>query len=159
MDAHVETLSPLHALAAHFAGMPPVAAIRPEILGWDDGCLRLQAPLAANVNDKGCAFGGSLTSLMTIAGWGLVFLRLAEAGLEADIYVADSRIRYLKPVYEDLRIEARLDAAGIEGGDAIDLPGALRARGRASVRIEARTVLADGASAAVLGGRYVAIAR
>lgn len=151
--------SPLAALADHFAGMPPVAAMQPRILGWEDGVLSLGAPLAANINDKGCAFGGSLSSLMTIAGWGVAFLALAEAGLAADIYVADSRVRYLKPVYEDLVVEARLDAAGVEGAQAIDLPGTLRAHGRASVRITARTLLADGAIAAVLGGRYVAIAR
>lgn len=148
----------LDALAAHYMAMPPVAAMQPSVLDWQDGCLRMQAPLAANVNDKGCAFGGSLSSLMTIAGWGLAFLELAKAGLEADIYVADSRVRYLKPVYEDLLVEARLDTAG-EGADAIDLPGALRGKGRASVRMEARTLLADGGVAAVLGGRYVAIAR
>ena len=149
----------LHALAAHFAGMPPVAAMRPQVLDWRDGVLALGAPLAINVNDKGNAFGGSLCSLMTIAGWGLGFLRLAEAGLEADIYVADSRIRYLKPVYEDLLVEARLETAGEEGAEARDLPGSLRAHGRVGYRVNARTVLADGASAAVLGARYVAIAR
>ena len=151
--------SSLAALADHFAGMPPVAAMQPRILAWEDGVLSLGAPLAANINDKGCASGGSLCSLMTIAGWGVAFLQLAEAGLDADIYVADSRVRYLKPVYEDLVVEARLDAAGVEGAQAIDLPGTLRAHGRASVRISARTRLADGATAAVLGGRYVAIAR
>ena len=156
MDASVATSAPLDAVAAHFAGMPPVAALQPRILCWRDGVLRLGAPLAPNINDKDCAFGGSLTSLMTIAGWGLVYLALAEAGLEADIYVADSRVRYLKPVFEDLVVEAGLDIAG---EDARDLPGALRTHGRASVRVEARTVLADGASAAVLGARYVAISR
>lgn len=149
----------LAALAAHFAGMPPVAAMQPRLLGWEGDALRLGAPLAANVNDKGCAFGGSLSSLMTIAGWGVAFLQLADAGLEADIYVADSRVRYLKPVYEDLVVEARLETAGEEGAQAINLPGTLRAQGRVSFRINARTLLADGASAAVLGGRYVAIAR
>ena len=159
MDAHVSSLAPLDALAAHFAGMPPVAALQPRILDWCEDVLRLGAPLDANINDKGNAFGGSLCSLMTIAGWGVGFLKLAEAGLDADIYVADSRIRYLKPVYEDLLVRARLDTAGGEGVEALDLAGALRATGRAGFRIEARTLLADGASAAVLGGRYVAIAR
>ena len=149
----------LAALSRHFAGMPPVAAMQPRILDWRDGVLTLGAPLAANVNDKGNAFGGSLCSLMTIAGWGLGFLRLAEAGLEADIYVADSRIRYLKPVYEDLVVEVRLETAGAEGADALDLPGVLRSQGRAGYRVNARTLLADGATAAALGARYVAIAR
>ena len=149
----------LDALTAHYMAMPPVAAMQPHVLDWQDGCLRMRAPLAANVNDKGCAFGGSLSSLMTIAGWGLAFLELAKAGQEADIYIADSRVRYLKPVYEDLLVEVRLDTAGEGGADAIDLPGALRSKGRASVRMEARTQLAEGGVAAVLVGRYVAIAR
>ena len=148
----------LEALAAHYMAMPPVAAMQPRVLDWQDGCLRMHAPLAANINDKGCAFGGSLCSLMTIAGWGLAFLELARAGQEADIYIADSRVRYLKPVYEDLLVEVRMDTAG-EGADAIDLPGALDSKGRASVRMEARTLLVDGGVAAVLVGRYVAIAR
>ena len=46
---------------------------------------------------------------MTIAGWGIVSLTLAEAGLDADIYVADSRVRYLKPVFEDLVVDAGFD--------------------------------------------------
>lgn len=159
MDAHVARQAPLDALAAHFTGMPPVAALQPRVLAWHDDVLRLGAPLQPNINDKGNAFGGSLCSLMTIAGWGLGFLRLDEAGLDADIYVADSRIRYLKPVYEDLVVEVRFDIAGEGGADALDLAGALRARGRAGYRVEARTLLADGASAAVLGARYVAISR
>ena len=158
MDASVTAVEPLDALTAHFAGMPPVAALQPRVLAWEDGALRLVAPLAANINDKGNAFGGSLCSLMTIAGWGLAFLQLAEAGLEADIYVADTRIRYLKPVYEDLLVEARLDTAG-EGAAALDLPGTLRAQGRVSFRINACTLLADGGTAAALNGRYVAIAK
>ena len=157
-DTDADTDAALDALAAHFAGMPPVAAMQPRIRGWRDGVLSLRAPLAANINDKGNAFGGSLCSLMTIAGWGLAFLQLAEAGLEADIYVADTRIRYLKPVYEDLLVEARLDTAG-EGTAALDLPGTLRAQGRVSFRINACTLLADGGTAAALNGRYVAIAR
>ena len=149
----------LDALTSHYMAMPPVAAMQPRVLDWRDGCLRITAPLAVNVNDKGCAFGGSLSSLMTIAGWGLAFLKLAEAGLEADIYVADSRVRYLKPVYDDLLVRVSMDTAGESAADAIDLPGALRSKGRASVRMEARTLLEDGGVAAVLVGRYVAIAR
>ena len=120
----------LDALAAHYMAMPPVAAMQPSVLDWQDGCLRMQAPLAANVNDKGCAFGGSLCSLMTIAGWGLAFLELAKAGHEADIYIADSRVRYLKPVYEDLLVDVRLDTAGEGGAGVPDHAGSAPARRR-----------------------------
>ena len=155
MHSPAHAASALDALAAHFAGMPPVAALRPAIADWRDGHLRLSAPLAANVNDKGCAFGGSLTSLMTIAGWGIVSLTLAEAGLDADIYVADSRVRYLKPVFEDIVVEAAFDDA-VEHAALVDT---LRRQGRAGIRLQARTLLADGGVAATYTGRYVAIGK
>ncbi len=146
---------PLHALVAHYAAMPPVAAMAPVVEEWRDGHLRLRAPLAANVNDKGCAFGGSLNSLMTLSAWGLVFLELAEAGLSADIFVADNRVRYLKPVFEDLVVQAHFD----DPGERAALAGQLRRQGRASVRLQARALLEDGGVAATFVGRYVAIVR
>jgi thioesterase domain-containing protein len=146
---------PLHALIAHYAAMPPVAAMAPVVEDWNDGQLRLRAPLAANVNDKGCAFGGSLNSLMTLSAWGLVFLELAQAGMEADIFVADNRVRYLKPVFQDLVVQAHFD----DPGERAALAAQLRQQGRASVRLEARTLLDDGGVAATFVGRYVAIAR
>ncbi len=143
----------LDALVAHYAAMPPVAALQPQVLDWQTGRLRLAAPLAANVNDKGCAFGGSLGSLMTLAAWGLVFLELSSQGIEADIFVADSRVRYLKPVFEDLLIEAAFDDAGEHAA----LADTLRRLGRASIRLKANTRLQDGGTAATFVGRYVAI--
>lgn len=148
-------ITPLDALSAHFAGMPPVAALRPVIADWRDGHLRLSAPLDANVNDKGCAFGGSLVSLMTIAGWGLVFLELAEAGIEADIFVADSRVRYLKPVFEDIVVDAGFD----DPVERAALAVTLRRQGRASIRLRSESLLSEGGVAASFVGRYVAIVK
>lgn len=155
MDTTANPASPLDGLAAHYLAMPPVAALQPVIDHWQDGVLRLRAPLTANVNDKGCAFGGSLNSLMTLASWGLVYLELAQQGIDAYIFVADSRVRYLKPVYEDLQVNACFDAAG----ERAALVDALRRQGRASIRLQARTLLGDGGVAATFVGRYVAIAR
>lgn len=155
MDMNTKPAASLEALTGHFLGMPPVAALRPRILEWHDGLLRLCAPLDANVNDKGCAFGGSTVSLMTIAAWGLVTLELAQAGIAAEVYVADSQIRYLKPVFEDIVVEASFDSAADRGALAATLTG----QGRAGARLRARTLLADGGVAATFSGRYVAIAR
>lgn len=155
MDMTSIPASPLEDLAAHYLAMPPVAAMHPAINHWRDGHLGLLAPLAVNLNDKGCAFGGSLASLMTLASWGLVYLELAHQGIEADIFVADSRVRYLKPVFEDLQVDACFDDAG----ERAALLDALRRQGRASIRLQARTLLADGGVAATFVGRYVAIAR
>lgn len=145
----------LRALDTHYRSMPPVAALGLSIAGYDGRHLRLRAPLAANVNDKGCAFGGSLASLMTLAAWGLVSLRLGEAGLAAEVYVADSQLRYLKPLYADLEAEAEL--AADEDWDVF--LATFRSRGRARAQLLARVRLPDGAAACTFEGRYVAIAK
>lgn len=144
----------LQALAAHYDSMPPVRAMRLRILDYDGDTLRLHAPLAANVNDKGCAFGGSLAGLMTLAGWGLATLRLGDAGHRAEVYVADSHVRYLAPLYADLVAEARLG----EGQSWADFVAAFAARGRARVTLDMRIRLPDGRDAATLQGRYAALA-
>jgi len=155
MNANTKSAAPLEALTSHFLGMPPVAALRPQVLEWRDGLLRLRAPLAVNVNDKGCAFGGSTVSLMTVAAWGLVTLELEQADLAAEVYVADSQIRYLKPVFEDIVVEAGFETVA----DRAALVDTLARQGRAGARLRARTLLADGGVAATFSGRYVAIGR
>lgn len=145
----------LETLRAYCRGMPPVAAIGIDVTGYRDGCLRMGAPLALNVNDKGTAFGGSMTSLMTLAGWGLVTLRLQQAGLVADVFVADSAVHYRKPLYADFVAEARL----AEGEDWDLFLATFRQRGRARVQLAVHIPLPEGGIAAELGGRYVAIAK
>ncbi|MCH1909944.1 YiiD C-terminal domain-containing protein [Stenotrophomonas sp. Y6] len=138
-------------LQATLDAMPPVAAMGIRIAGYADGTLRLRAPLAANVNDKGNAFGGSLASVMTLAGWALVSLRLSQAGHDAEVYVADSSIRYRAPVYADL------DASACAAPDQ-DWDGFLALfgkRGRARITVCAQ--VEDGAAA--LEGRFVALAK
>ena len=145
----------LQELREYCRGMPPVAAMQVEEEGMRGDALRLTAPLSANVNDKGNAFGGRLTSLMTVAGWGLVTLKLRLAGLKAEVYVADSQIRYLAPLYGDLVAEAVFAE-----GQAWDLfVDTLVQRGRARIQVDARVLLPEGGLATTLSGRYVAIAK
>lgn len=145
----------LQRLEKHFQSMPPVVAMAPRIEGFDGHKLRLSAPLSLHLNDKGCAFGGSMVSLMTLASWSLVSLQVEAAGIDAATYVADSQVRYLHPVYEDLRITAEVAPSG--GWDAFIKT--LRQRRRARTSLVARLVLADGRIATDFSARYVAIAR
>ena len=143
-------MSPLATLDQLFNGMPPVLAMQIRATQFDDRVLRVHAPLAANVNDKRCAFGGSLASLMTLAGWGWITLRLRDAGIEAEVYVADSKIRYLAPLYDDLQGEATL------AGDQ-DWPAVLRCLGerkRARVTMQSRVCNAAGEEVATLEARF-----
>lgn len=148
------TQAALDWLEAHCRAMPPAAALQLRIGGFDGEVLRLHAPLAANVNDKGCAFGGSLVSLMTLAGWGLTALRLRAAGLAADVFVADTQVRYRAPLYADLDASAQL----APGQAWARIEAELRARGRASLDIVAHVRLPEGGDAARAQARYVAIA-
>lgn len=133
--------------------IPLAQAMALRVGGYTQGELRLTAPLAPNRNDKGCAFGGSLASLMTLAGWGVAVLRLCDHGGAAEVYVQDSAVRYLTPVWETLVAAARLEAD--DGGAEFVANYAGRGRARAAVRVECRLV--DGTVAATLQARFVAI--
>jgi thioesterase domain-containing protein len=132
--------------------IPPARAMDLELQAHDGDLLVLRAPLAPNVNDKGCAFGGSLVSLMTLCGWGLVELALRAHGHDCDVFVGESGVRYLQPVWTDFLAEARL------AGDAdwTSFFATLQARGKARIEVECSVPGADGQPAATLTARFVA---
>jgi thioesterase domain-containing protein len=116
--------------------------------------LTISAPLAPNINDKGCAFGGSLVSLMTLAGWGVVVLKLKDLGRKCDVYVQDSAVRYLAPVWSDIVAVAQL--ADGETWDAF--AQSLAQRGRARATVHCQVPLETGGDACTMQARFVAIA-
>jgi thioesterase domain-containing protein len=118
----------------------------------DDDMLSLLAPLAPNVNDKGCAFGGSLVSLMTLNGWALVELALRRHGHDCDVFVGESTVRYLKPLWQDFRSEARLAA----DADWSTFFSTLTARGKARIEVACEVPGSEGQPAATLSARFVA---
>ena len=143
----------LEELDACYRAMPPVAAMGIESAGWDGQRLRLHAPLAANINDKGTVFGGSMASIATLAAWGLLTLRLGAEGIKAEVYVADSQLKYLKPLVADLGAEAWLD----EGTDWDAFLRSYRERGRARAQLLARVTDPEGATVAEFSGRFAAL--
>lgn len=152
--------TPLSAAAADFertllADIPLARAMQLRVHAHSGDELALAAPLAPNINDKGCAFGGSLVSLLTLAGWGLIVLKLAALDRACDVYVQDSTVRYLAPVWTDFIASARL-AAGESWAAFADT---LAARGRARLRVACAVTLDDGSDACTLEARFVAIVR
>jgi thioesterase domain-containing protein len=152
-DAPTTDADALAALDARFAAMPPAAAMRIRATRLDADGLRLRAPLAANVNDKGCAFGGSLASVLTLAAWGLVDARLRALGREAEVYVADSRLKYLLPLYDDLQAHAWI----APGEDWAGFLRCLDERGKARLALEADVRDAAGRTVATLHARFAAL--
>ena len=133
-------------------GSIPIArTMEIRVVDSDPHRMVLGAPLQGNHNDKGTAFAGSLYSLAVLCGWSYVNRILLDHGLKAIAMVADSTMKYLKPVRSDYQAtcECRDDAA-IE-----DLVKAVRTDGKGSINLET-TVLADGVVAGRFAGRYVA---
>lgn len=72
------------------------------VAGFDGARLELRAALAPNVNVHGSAFAGSLFSLASLCGWGLLHLQLQCRGLSGSIVFVEGSIRCLKPVRDDV---------------------------------------------------------
>ncbi|GLQ98476.1 YiiD C-terminal domain-containing protein [Dyella mobilis] len=133
-------------------GIPLTRAMALELGDYDGERLILVSPLAPNVNDKGCAFGGSLVSLMTLTGWGLVELALRARGEDCDVFVGTSSVRYLSPVWGDFQARA----IPAEDANWEVFFATLASRGRARIEVTAEVPGEDGKPAATLAAQFVA---
>jgi len=78
--------------------IPLSAFMQLQVQSFDGKTLCCQAPLAPNINLHQSMFAGSIYSLATLTGWGMVYLQLQALGLSGDIVLADASIRYLAPL-------------------------------------------------------------
>ena len=106
----------------------------------DARALVLTAPKEQNKNSLNTAFGGSLVSLATLAGYGVVWeLMKNEKGSDTpqwSIVVKESRAAYRKPVLGDLRaICERPAQAAIS-----EFKEALARYGKAKLKLRARII-------------------
>lgn len=121
-----------------------------RITAWDGQVLRMDAPLAPNINDKGTGFAGSLATLATFAAWAAATL-LAEKttaqGCEAAVFESD--IRYLLPVNGDFYVEVPVP----EQEAMQEFKASLQNRGRAKLALSA-VIFQDGEEKVRYRGRY-----
>jgi thioesterase domain-containing protein len=129
--------------------IPLTRALGIRVAAYDGATLQLSAPLAPNLNHKCTAFGGSLYALAVLSGWGLLHLKLREAGLHKHIVIQESSIRYLLPVAEDMLASCTLDADAYA-----HLLRALHKHGRGRLTL-AVTIKLEGQAAVEFSGRYV----
>jgi thioesterase domain-containing protein len=117
---------------------------------YDDEQLTLKAPIEPNRNHKQTAFAGSLNAVMTLAGWGLLWLLLGEQGLATTIVIQDSESSYLRPVTNDFSARCRKP----NSARLVRFENILRNKGKA--RLELLAEIDVGEEVAVLfKGRYV----
>ncbi|MGH2516874.1 MAG: YiiD C-terminal domain-containing protein [Ktedonobacterales bacterium] len=130
--------------------IPITTAIGITVARYDGETLTLTAPLHQNRNHKSTAFAGSLNALVTLAGWGLVWLILQEREIAATIVIQESTSRYLSPVRTDFTATCRKPSEA----RLATFENMLRQRGKG--RLELRGTIGDAATPAMdFTGRYV----
>jgi thioesterase domain-containing protein len=109
----------------------------------------VEAPVALNSNHLRTAFGGSINALATLAAYGFLWLGLRQGGVH--VVVAESSIRFLRPVRETIR--ASCSRPGREEWAAFQ--ARLSEKGTARIALRA-TVTEKGETAAEFAGAFVA---
>lgn len=120
-----------------------------KISAWDGCVLRMDAPLAANRNDKGTGFAGSIASLATFAGWALITLVVEERCGAAEVAVYSSEISYRRPIDGDFYACCQWP----EEAELGDFWQALKQTGKARLTLSA-TVFQDGETRVRFQGAY-----
>ncbi|GJM08130.1 MAG: thioesterase [Lysobacteraceae bacterium] len=129
--------------------IPITTAMQLQVVKADRAAVTITAPLQPNVNDKGTAFGGSMASVATLAGWGLVWANLNDED-GYDIMIRDTQLRYRRPVYGQIEANASIEADAWR-----DFMDKLSARGRARIEIGI-TIAGEDGPAMDMVGTYVA---
>ncbi|MFA9374394.1 MAG: YiiD C-terminal domain-containing protein [Poseidonibacter sp.] len=74
-----------------------------KINSYTDINLITTAPLDININDKGTAFGGSLSTMTIISSWSMCWLISQELGFDSkNIVVIKNENSYKRPVTKDI---------------------------------------------------------
>lgn len=118
--------------------------------------LRVDMPLAPNINDKQTGFGGSISALATITGWAIVTLWLKRQSHQHpvpeqyEVMVAESHIRYLAPATGDMYAMATVDNTTMNA-----FGSTLQSRGAAGVTLQV-SIEQSGSPVALFTGTYQA---
>lgn len=145
--------TPLSRLEATLHEQIPLSrAMGLRVATCDAEGLVLEAPLTPNRNHTASAFAGSLNSLLTLAGWGLVWLLLDEAQVAASVVIQDSTISYRRPVTEPTLV-ARCSTPAVS--TRTSFLSTLRKRGLARISLVA-SIGTTSDPAVHFNGRFVA---
>ncbi|MEN1727334.1 MAG: YiiD C-terminal domain-containing protein [Pseudomonadota bacterium] len=134
--------------------IPLGGAMGLEVERLDDQGLVLNLPLAPNINDKGTAFGGSMSSALILAGWSLPRLILRRERRAADLVIGRCELRFLAPVDTGFRAISQWPDPGQINEFLIKLDE----RGKAALAMEPE-IRVDDSVAATLSARYAALVK
>lgn len=81
--------------------IPITRAMGVRVVANDENGFVIEAPVALNSNHLRTAFGGSINAVATLAAYGFLWLELNDSSVH--VVVAESSIRFLRPVRETIR--------------------------------------------------------
>ena len=129
--------------------IPITRAMGLRVAANDESGFTVEAPVALNSNHLRTAFGGSINSVATLAAYGFLWMELNDAA--AHVVVAESSIRFLRPVRETIRATCvRPDANSLA---TFRNQFAEKRKARIALRVN---VIEAGEIAAEFEGRFVA---
>jgi thioesterase domain-containing protein len=129
--------------------IPLTAAMQLAVKSFDGVTLVLAVPLAANINDKGTGFAGSITALGSIAGWCALTLWGEHEIGSCQIAIYDAHFSFRKPLQGDFTATVCLPA--LDAREALQAVITQKGKGKITLRIS----LADASGeAAFLNGAY-----
>ncbi len=114
--------------------------------------LTIVAPLANNFNHLGTAFGGSLYIAAVLSSWGLLYLRLREAGVKGSIVIRKGNVEYLRPVTGDIVATGTMPSDEVFG----EFLGTYSRTGKAKMVIHA-VINAEGGVAVKFEGSFALV--
>lgn len=81
--------------------IPITRAMGVRVVANDENGFVIEAPVALNSNHLRTAFGGSINAVATLAAYGFLWLEVGDPA--AHVVVAESSIRFLRPVRMTIR--------------------------------------------------------
>src|SRR5437763_1061927 len=129
--------------------IPITRAMGLRAIANDESGFVVEAPVALNSNHLRTAFGGSINAVATLAAYGFLWLELNDARVH--FVVAESSIRFLRPIRETIRAICLRPAA--DDLAAFRSQFAAKQKARIALRVN---VMENGETAAEFEGVFVA---
>ena len=83
--------------------IPLTKVMKIKIQDYNENELIITTPLKININDKGTAFGGSLSTITIISAWSLCWLISKELGFDSNnIVIIKNETSFRNPVTKDI---------------------------------------------------------
>lgn len=123
-----------------------------RVVVLDETSLRIAAPLDPNRNHRDTAFAGSITTVAVLAGWTLLYLKLADERFDGRLVIQKSSVDFLVPVEGDFEAVSTIPSER----EWRRFKSKLSRKGKARITLRS-VLLCDTRTVAVHEGRYVAV--